>query len=97
MEKQDIVTAVIKTVVQVQELSGRANDRIDALTRPLGDVEGFDSLSSLEATVMLSEYLGVTLPDSYNPFISKDGNKALSVGEIADSLRTHIGSEALAK
>ena len=97
MEKQDIATAVIKTVVQVQELSGRASDRIGALTRPLGDVEGFDSLSSLEATVMLSESLGVTLPDNYNPFISKDGNKALSVSEIADSLRTHIGSEVLAK
>ena len=97
MEKREIVTKVVQTVVEVQDTSGRASAGIDASTRPLQDVEGFDSLSSLEATVMLSESLGVTLPDNYNPFISKDGNKALSVNEIADRLRTQIGSEASAK
>ena len=97
MEKQEIVRTVVQTVAQVQEVSGRASGSIDASTRPLRDVEGFDSLSGLEATVMLSESLGVDLPDNYNPFISKDGNRALSVREIADSLSTHIGCEVIAK
>ena len=97
MGKQEIVTMVVQTVVQVQEASGRASGGIDASTRPLRDVAGFDSLSGLEATVMLSESLGVDLPEDYNPFISKDGNWALSVSEIADNLSTHIGSEAIAK
>ena len=97
MEKQKIVTTVAQTVAQVQAASGRASGGIDASTRPLRDVEGFDSLSGLEATVMLSEFLGVDLPENYNPFISKDGNRALSVSEISDNLSAHIGSEAVAK
>ena len=97
MEKQEIVTTVVQTVVQVQMISGRPSDGIGASTRPLRDVEGFDSLSGLEATVMLSESLGVDLPNDCNPFISKDGNRALSVNEIADAICTHIGSEAVAE
>lgn len=97
MDKQEIVTKIVQTVVEVQDLSGRASSEIDASTLPLKDVEGFDSLSSLEATVMLSESIGVDIPENYNPFISKDGNRALSVSEIADNLRTHIGPEAIAK
>ena len=60
----------------------------------MGGVEGFDSLSGVEAAVMLSESLGVRLPEDYNPFISKDGKQALSVREIAglpEHLRWDIG------
>lgn len=91
MGKQEIVRTVVQTVAQVQEASGRERATIDASTRPLRDVEGFDSLCGLEATVLLSESLGVALPDDYNPFISKDGNRALSVGEIADALSMRVG------
>ena len=97
MEKQDIVTKVVQTVAQVQEMSGRSSADIGASTRPVGGVEGFDSLSGVEATVMLSESLGVDLPEDYNPFISNDGKRALSVGEIADNLSTLIGAEAIAR
>ena len=97
MDEQEIVATVVQTVVQVQEASGRAIDGINLSTRPLRDVEGFDSLSGLEATVLLSESLGVALPDNYNPFISKDGNRALSVSEIADNLSIYIASEAITK
>ena len=96
MEKQDIVTKVVQTVTHVQEMSGRSSAGIGASTRPARDVEGFDSLCGVEATVMLSESLGVDLPEDYNPFISKDGKRALSVGEIADTLSTYIGAEAIA-
>ena len=95
MDKKEIVTKVVQTVTHVQEASGRSSAGIGASTRPVGGVEGFDSLCGLEATVMLSESLKVALPDDYNPFISKDGKRALSVGEIADTLSTYVGSEAL--
>ena len=97
MEKQDIVAKVIQTVAQVQELSGRSSAGLGASTRPARDMEGFDSLSGVEATVMLSESLGVDLPEDYNPFISKDGKRALSVSEIADNLSTYVGAEAIAR
>ena len=90
MDKQEIVTKVVQTVAHVQEMSGRSSAGIGASTRPMGGVEGFDSLSGVEATVMLSDSLGVELPEDYNPFISSDGKRALSVGEIADTLSTYI-------
>lgn len=97
MKKQEYIRTVVETVTQVQETSGRERGDIDASTRPLRDIEGFDSLCGLEATVLLSESLGVDLPDNFNPFISTEGNRALSVSEIADALITHIGSEAKAQ
>ena len=97
MEKQEIVTKVVHAVAQVQEMSGRSNAGLGASTRPVQDMEGFDSLSGVEATVMLSESLGVDLPEDYNPFISNDGKRALSVSEIADNLSTYIGAEAIAR
>ena len=96
MDKQEIFTKVVQTVAHVQEMSGRPSAGIDASTRPVGGVEGFDSLSGVEATVMLSESLGVELPEDYNPFVSTDGKRALSVGEIADTLSTYIGEKAVA-
>ncbi len=97
MDKQEIVTKVVQTVAQVQEVSGRSSAGIGASTRPVGGLEGFDSLSSVEATVMLSGSLGVDLPEDYNPFISNDGKRALSVSEIADNLSTYVGAEAIAR
>ena len=96
MDNQEIVTKVVQTVAHVQEMSGRPSAGIGASTRPVGGVEGFDSLSGVEATVMLSESLGVELPEDYNPFFSTDGKRALSVGEIADTLSTYIGEKAVA-
>ena len=97
MKSHEIISKVVQTVAKVQEVSGRSIGGIGASTRPVSDVEGFDSLSGVEATVLLSESLGVALPEDYNPFVSKDGKRALSVGEIASSLSNFIESEAIAK
>ena len=96
MKRQVIITKIVQTVVRIQEESGRSSAGIGVTTRPVGGVEGFDSLSGVEATVMLSESLGVFLPENYNPFVSKDGTRALSVSEIADSLSAYVGTLALA-
>lgn len=96
MDKQEIVTKVVQTIAQVQEVSGRPSAGIGPSTRPVGGVDGFDSLSGVEATVMLSDSLGVDLPDDYNPFISNDGKRALSVGEIADNLSAYVDEKAKA-
>ena len=96
MDKQEIVTTIVQTVAHVQKVSGRSSVGIGLSTRPVEDVEGFDSLNGVEAIVMLSESLGVDLPEDYNPFISSDGRRALSVDEIADTLSTYIGEKAVA-
>ena len=67
MDRQELVTKVVQTVAHVQEVSGRPSAGIGASTRPVSGVEGFDSLSGVEATVMLSESLGVDLPGRLQP------------------------------
>ena len=96
MNRQEIVEKVIETVIQVQDVSGRSSVGIGLSTCPVGGVEGFDSHSGVEATVILSESLGANLPLDYNPFISKDGDRALSVREIADTLSALIRAGAVA-
>ncbi len=93
MEKQEVITKVVQAVAQVQEISGRPSSGIGSSTRPVGGVEGFDSLSGVEATVVLSESLGVELPVDYNPFVSKGGQRAMSVSEIANNLCILVGEE----
>ena len=95
MDRQEIVTKVIETVAQVQDVSGRSSAGIGMSTRPVGGVEGFDSYSGVEATVMISKSLGVDLPIDYNPFVSRDEKRALSVGEIADNLSAYVKAEAI--
>ncbi len=96
MDKAEVMEKVIQAVTLVQELSGRGAGVIDSSTRPVGDIEGFDSLSGVEATVILSESLGHEIPDD-NPFVSKDGRRALSVAEITDDLCDMIGLEITSK
>ena len=82
MNRDIIVRQVIEAVAQVQQASGRSVEGIGPDTRPFNDVEGFDSLSGVEATMLLSETLGRDLPDSV--FAPEQGNRVLSVNEIAD-------------
>ena len=86
MDKQEVNTRVVQAVCVVQEMSGRSAGNIGSGTRPIRDLDGFDSLSGVEATVVLSELLGHELPDDFNPFVSEDGRRALSIDEIIDSV-----------
>ena len=92
MEKDVIVRQVIEAVVQVQQASGRSIEGIGPDTRPFRDVEGFDSLSGVEATVLLSDTLGRELPDSV--FVPEQGSRALSLAEVADMV---LGCASAAK
>lgn len=82
MDRDDIVRHVIRAVTQVQEASGRSVGRIGPETRPLKDLQDFDSLCGVEATVLLSEALGRELPDSV--FVPQEGSRLLTVNEIAN-------------
>ena len=89
MDKIEIISKVVDTVIQVQEVSGRAGVEVSGSTRPVGGIEGFDSLNGLEATIMLSASLGIDIPEACNPFVSKDGSRATTVSEIADDLSSY--------
>ena len=88
MDNNNIVRQVIDAVRQVQESSGRKPEGIGPNTRPFTDVAGFDSLNGVEATVILSAALGQELPDSV--FAPNEGNRILSINEIAENALKHI-------
>ena len=82
MDRDDIVRQVIEAVTHVQEISGRSVGEIGPDTRPLKDLQDFDSLCGVEATVLLSDTVGRDLPDSV--FAPQEGSRVLSINEIAD-------------
>lgn len=78
--------AIEKVLRQVQAASGRECPNITDTTKPIGDLDDFDSLMAVEATVLLEQELGVTLADG-TPFISSTGKKrALTVAEIVNRI-----------
>lgn len=82
MDRDEIVRHIILAVTQVQETSGRSVGGIGHNTRPLKDLQDFDSLCGVEATVLLSGAVGRELPDSV--FVPQEGSRLLTVDEIAD-------------
>ena len=92
MNNEEVMEKVVQAVVQVQEVSGRATGVIGSGTKPIGGAEGFDSLSGIEATIILSELLGHELADD-NLFISEDGDRALSIAEVTANVCNTIGGE----
>jgi acyl carrier protein len=92
MEKADIQKTICDVVRQIQIDSGRLNSALSSDSCPIGDLDGFDSLSGVEATVDLSEKLGIDLP-GVSVFINESGSKVLTIAEIAAKI-AKISSEA---
>lgn len=79
----------MEAIREVQELSGHTATSINHNTCPINDLEHFDSLRGVETTFLLSMKLKCEFKSpkgEINVFISKDGRRALTVGEIADRL-----------
>lgn len=83
MTSSDIVRAIVEVLGTVQVNSGRSQSIIDGNTCPIGDLDGFDSLNAVEATVELGDRLGLDIPCT-NAFINEKGTEARKVGEVAD-------------
>lgn len=62
MTIDEIRNTLIEALVENQSWSGYAVPRISDATRPIGDLEGFDSLNATEVSVMLSESLRREVP-----------------------------------
>jgi hypothetical protein len=86
MSVDEIQTVLLEILREVQTLSGRPWSGLSPSAKPIGELDGFDSLSSVEATVMLEESLGWGDLEIESIFISEDGKRALTVDEIAQRL-----------
>jgi acyl carrier protein len=84
LNRNEIKTNVINVLAEIQESSGRAVPEIGEDTCPMQDLEGFDSLNSVEASCMLSDCLNFDVdPKLLVP--SKPG-EVLYVKDIVDRL-----------
>lgn len=89
MDRNQILRCLIETVIEVQELSGCAALEVNAKTRPIYDLDEFDSLRGVETTVLLAAKLKCGFKagkGDVNVFVSKDGRRALSVEEAVNRL-----------
>lgn len=84
MNRREIESLVIATLKEVQQLSGRAWADLKTDSKPIGELDGFDSLTALEATVLLEHKVGCHTVGQESLFVSKDGKQALSLKQICD-------------
>jgi hypothetical protein len=78
----NVIATVREILAEVQEVSGRSVTPLDGTDKVIGQLDGFDSLSSIEATVMIEAKLQFDSKcDSL--FISEDGSKALTLDEVS--------------
>ena len=84
MDKERVEGVVIDAVRQVQGSSGQPAGPIGSDTRPLQDIDLFDSYCGVEAALFISESLGCEIPCGV--FLPKNGRRHLSVSEIAEKV-----------
>ena len=92
MDKSEVTEKLIHAIAEVQKMSGRPLEAINSATKPVGGIQGFDSLNGVEAAVILSESLGYELP-AETLFVSKKGKRTLSIAEISADISKIIKEE----
>lgn len=96
MTLEKIQTAIVEVLKEVQQLSGRDYRELPLSARPVLDLDGFDSLCSFEATVMVEEKLGcIGLLKIPSIFISEENGqkRALTLLETAKVVEGLINSK----
>lgn len=91
MDRNFVKTVVIETVTEIQSLSGRSSAGIGGGTRPIGGLDGFDSLNAVEASFSFSEKLGCEVTSDVSLFAAN--GRAYTIDEITDNLCEHISAQ----
>jgi hypothetical protein len=92
MSLEHIQQAAIAVLREVQTLSGRAWTPLSSTSNPFKDLDGFDSLCSIEATVMLEKELGLGDLNTVSVFVSEDGKRGLTIAETAQLIQKLTGA-----
>jgi len=90
MDRKKVIEVVIEKLTEIQTISDREKAAISEDTVPIGDLAEFDSMNGVEFASMIDEVFNIG--DVGNLCASKDGKKAITVGEIADRI-LEIASE----
>lgn len=84
LTSKEVRSALFGAIKELQEKSGDPVPEITNDTRPVEDIEGFDSLRCLEVEVLMCEQLGVELNDI--PFRRPGRAEGLRISEIVDGV-----------
>lgn len=90
MTLNEIEAKVIAGLKEIQQISGRTWTDLNPSSKPIGELDGFDSLASIEATVVIEDKLGCKI-EHHSLFISDDGTRALSIKQISERLAQLLG------
>ena len=93
MTLQHIRQVLLDVLKDVQILSGRTWSDLPSTAKPICDLSGFDSICSVEATVMVEQKLGGKKLTPYSVFISEDGSRALTIDETAQHIQLQLTTQ----
>lgn len=93
MTPDRIQSVILQTLKDIQIVSGRTWQDLPPTAVPIQDMDGFDSLLSVEATILVEEKLGCGELKGESIFISEDGHRALSISEIAEKVMKMIAKK----
>jgi len=86
MTADSIHTTVLEVLKEVQKISGRSCEDLDPTAIPIDDLDGFDSITAVEATAMIEQKLGAENLNLVTAFVSEDGKRALSIEEVVERI-----------
>lgn len=91
MSLKTIQLALFDVLKEIKAMCGFEWDEVTSTaSTPLNDLPGFDSLCSVEATVMVEEKLGCGELKSNSVFMSIDGKRALTIDESSHLIQDLI-------
>ena len=95
MDHKQVTDALTQALSEIQSCSGRSVSQMTPETRPIGDLEGFDSVNAVEAASILSGHLGQRIDPKI--MLSTNPNEPLRICDIVDRIvsgeATHPGTE----
>jgi acyl carrier protein len=92
MTPEEVKDLLIDVITEIQTRSGRPvpDDIYDEL-HPIGEFDGFDSINAVEATSLLSDYLGYNVEPGL--MLPASPGRQLTIGEIVSRLQQSIGAK----
>lgn len=82
MPRDAIRRSLIEALTTIQCESGGPNLQISGWTCPKTDMANFDSVNVVEASMLMSEQLGIEIPTVF-PLTDRHNGRPLTVDEIA--------------
>ena len=86
LSREKVVEELVNALREAQQDVVEAPEPIDESTRPIGDLQNFDSLTSVQVTVHCLAALDIKDPLSFPSLFIGSHKNALTVGDVADRI-----------